>query len=65
VELVEVTSGDYYGRGYQDIQTRVPWIDNTRSDLDWSPRVSLRDSLRAIFEAYRHEVGKARALLDD
>jgi nucleoside-diphosphate-sugar epimerase len=27
VKLVEVTSGDYYGKGYQDVQNRVPKID--------------------------------------
>src|SRR5690349_17227842 len=28
VTLVETTSQDYYGRGYQDVQNRVPKIDN-------------------------------------
>ena len=64
VELVDVSSGTYYREGYQDIQTRVPWIENTKTDLQWSPRVSLHDALRNIFAAYRHEVGEARALLD-
>ena len=31
-------------RGYQDIQTRVPWIENTRQDLDWEPKVNIRDA---------------------
>ena len=65
VDLIEVSSGDYYGKGYQDIQTRVPWIGNTRQDLGWEPTVGIRDALRSIFEAYRHEVADARVLLDD
>ena len=65
MNLVEVTSADYYGEGYQDIQTRVPWIENTRQELDWEPQVDVRDALRGIFEAYRGEVAEARALLDD
>ena len=65
VELVEVSSGDYYGKGYQDIQTRVPWIGNTRADLGWEPTIGVRDALRNIFRAYRHEVADARALIDD
>jgi len=65
VELVDVSSGTYYGEGYQDIQTRVPWIENTKTDLEWSPGVSLHDALCNIFAAYRDEVGAARALLDD
>lgn len=65
VKLMDVSAGTYYGEGYQDIQTRVPWIGNTRQDLGWLPRVSLRDSLRGIFAAYRGEVARARALIDE
>ena len=65
VEIQEITSVEYYGKGYQDMQIRVPWIGNTRSDLDWTPRVGIRDALRDIFVAYRHEVADARALIDD
>ncbi|VAX13817.1 UDP-glucuronic acid oxidase (UDP-4-keto-hexauronic acid decarboxylating) [hydrothermal vent metagenome] len=65
VEIIEVSSEKYYGKGYQDIQTRVPWIENTRKELDWEPTMDVKDALRGIFEAYRHEVAEARALLDD
>jgi nucleoside-diphosphate-sugar epimerase len=65
VRLQEVASADYYGKGYQDIQTRVPWIGNTRADLDWTPRIAIRDALRAIFAAYQGEVAQARALIDE
>lgn len=64
VELVEVDAKHYYGEGYQDIQTRVPWIENTSRELDWQPLVDLRTALTLVFEAYRHEVTEARALLD-
>jgi nucleoside-diphosphate-sugar epimerase len=64
VQLVEVSSGAYYGQGYQDIQTRVPWIENTKQELDWAPQVPVREALRRIFEAYRGEVAVARALID-
>ena len=53
VQMVETTSGAYYGAGYQDVQNRVPKIDNTQADLDWQPRVSMDDALRGIFEYYR------------
>ncbi|NOZ37080.1 MAG: bifunctional UDP-4-keto-pentose/UDP-xylose synthase [Gammaproteobacteria bacterium] len=65
VEIIEVSSEKYYGKGYQDIQTRVPWIENTCKELDWAPTVDVKDALRGIFEAYRHEVAEASALLDD
>lgn len=53
VQLVEVSSGEYYGPGYQDMHHRVPKIDNTRSDLGWQPQVSLGEALELIFFAYR------------
>ena len=65
VKLVEVRSESYYGEGYQDVQTRVPFIGNTREELDWEPRLDIKDILRKIFEAYRHEISAASALLDD
>jgi nucleoside-diphosphate-sugar epimerase len=65
VKLVEVHSDVYCGKGYQDVQTRVPHIDNTREQLGWEPKVGVEDALRGIFEAYRHEVASASALLDD
>ncbi|MBK1648430.1 bifunctional UDP-4-keto-pentose/UDP-xylose synthase [Rhabdochromatium marinum] len=65
VRLEEVRSADYYGPGYQDIQTRVPWIGNTREDLDWAPQVDIRAALRNIFAAYRTEVAQACALIDE
>lgn len=64
VKIVETTSGDYYGKGYQDVQNRVPKIDNTKADLDWAPQVGMTDALRNIFEAYRDHVAQARSLVD-
>jgi nucleoside-diphosphate-sugar epimerase len=64
VEIVETTADTYYGKGYQDVQNRVPLIDNTRADLDWSPQVGMDDALRRIFDAYKGDVAVARALVD-
>ena len=64
VTLVETTADAYYGTGYQDVQNRVPKIDNTCADLDWQPAVTMDESLRHIFDAYRGQVAEARALVD-
>ena len=64
VKLVETTSGAYYGKGYQDVQNRVPKIANTMADLGWKPTVSMKDALNKIFEAYRGDVAQARKLVD-
>jgi nucleoside-diphosphate-sugar epimerase len=64
VQIVETSSGAYYGAGYQDVQNRVPKIENTRTDLDWAPTTGMADALRHIFDAYRGQVGAAQALMD-
>ncbi|MDR3429145.1 MULTISPECIES: bifunctional UDP-4-keto-pentose/UDP-xylose synthase [Silvimonas] len=64
VNVVETTSAEYYGKGYQDVQNRVPKIDNTKADLNWAPTTSMADSLKGIFDAYKDQVGAARELVD-
>ena len=63
VQMLETTSGEYYGKGYQDVQNRVPSITNTKSELDWAPKVPMTDALRYIFDAYRTLVAEAKALV--
>ena len=60
VKIVETTSAEYYGEGYQDVQNRVPMIANTCTDLDWKPTVPMDEALRRIFDAYRGQVAEAR-----
>ncbi len=64
VKLVETTSGEYYGKGYQDVQNRVPKIDNTMKDLNWAPQVGMQEALKGIFDSYRKELDEARHLVD-
>ena len=64
VKLVETTAGEYYGKGYQDVSNRVPKIDNTRAELNWEPRVPMREALMQIFAAYRGQLPQASHLLD-
>jgi nucleoside-diphosphate-sugar epimerase len=64
VRIVDTTADAYYGAGYQDVQNRVPKIDNTRTELHWAPTVGMQDALRRIFDAYRGHVADARALVE-
>ncbi len=64
VQLLETTSEAYYGKGYQDVQNRVPKITNTMADLDWAPQVTMANALRYIFDSYRSQVAEARGLVD-
>jgi nucleoside-diphosphate-sugar epimerase len=64
VRLIDTTAESYYGKGYQDVQNRVPKITNTCADLDWKPVVGMEDALRRILDAYRVQVAEARGLVD-
>lgn len=64
VVIQETSSVQYYGNGYQDVQNRVPKIDNTMQELGWKPSTTMADALEHIFEAYRFDVVKARRLVD-
>jgi nucleoside-diphosphate-sugar epimerase len=61
VNVVGTLSSDFYGKGYQDVQSRVPKITNTREELGWNPKVTLVDALDKIFEFYQDH---ARELSD-
>jgi nucleoside-diphosphate-sugar epimerase len=64
VRLVETSSAAYYGKGYQDVQNRVPKIENTCQELAWAPKVDMSQALRYIFDAYKDHVAEARGLVD-
>jgi len=63
VRIVKTTAERYYGRGYQDVQNRVPKIDNTMRDLKWRPRFAMREALKRIYDAYRTDVAEAKHLV--
>jgi nucleoside-diphosphate-sugar epimerase len=62
VKLVDTSSGAYYGAGYQDVQNRVPKIDNTMEALGWKPEYAMREALVKIFESYKDKLGEAKQL---
>ena len=50
VKLVETTSSAYYGKGYQDVLTRVPSIKNAEQSLGWKPTTDLKTALRKTLD---------------
>jgi nucleoside-diphosphate-sugar epimerase len=44
-EIIEVTSQEYYGEGYQDIQVRVPSVEKAKRLLGWEPKTDLDTAL--------------------
>ena len=51
-QIIEVSSGDYYGKGYQDMLTRVPSVNNAKRCLGWEPVTSIDEALRKTLEFY-------------
>ncbi len=50
--IVEVSSGEFYGKGYQDMLTRVPSVKNAKERLGWEPTTTIDDALRKTLEFY-------------
>jgi nucleoside-diphosphate-sugar epimerase len=50
--IVPVTSQQYFGQGYQDIQMRVPAIAAAREHLGWSPTTDLDTAIRKTIAYY-------------
>lgn len=48
--IVDKNSDDYYGRGYEDVQDRVPSIKHTSRVLHWQPQYSLEQSLQLTLD---------------
>jgi len=64
VKLVKTSAAQYYGKGYQDVQNRVPLIAQTTRDLGWKPQVGMREALKQIFDAYRTQIQEASRLVE-
>ena len=53
--ILEVESGTYYGKGYQDVQHRRPSIRNARRILGWQPTVPMRESIATTLDFFLRE----------
>lgn len=52
VKLQTINSDNYYGKGYQDVQRRVPSIKRAQQQLDWQPEIDMKTSLKKILDFY-------------
>ena len=48
--IVEVSAEEFYGKGYEDSDRRIPDISKAQRLLGWSPRTSVGDMLLATME---------------
>jgi nucleoside-diphosphate-sugar epimerase len=51
-EIEEVSSKDFYGKGYQDMNRRVPSIKKAGEILGWEPKVDLDTALKKTIDYY-------------
>ncbi|UFS68566.1 bifunctional UDP-4-keto-pentose/UDP-xylose synthase [Geomonas sp. RF6] len=51
-QIVETTSDSFYGKGYQDMLTRVPSVKNAKERLGWEPATTIDDALRSTLDFY-------------
>jgi UDP-4-amino-4-deoxy-L-arabinose formyltransferase / UDP-glucuronic acid dehydrogenase (UDP-4-keto-hexauronic acid decarboxylating) len=50
-----VESGAFYGKGYQDMQRRVPAIKNAKKCIDWAPKIGLDASVEKTLNFFLQE----------
>ncbi len=51
-QIIEVSSGQYYGEGYQDVSSRIPKIDQAKKLLDWQPSYDMPSALKLTLDAH-------------
>ena len=52
---VETLSGEFYGKGYQDVAHRTPSIKRIQATFGFQPKVSMKDSLRKALDFFVEE----------
>lgn len=50
--IAETTSDIFYGKGYQDMLTRVPSVQNAKKKLGWEPKTGIDEALKHTLDFY-------------
>lgn len=58
VKITVAKGEDYYGSGYQDVDTRIPDIGSAINRLNWKPSTNLRDAIRKTIAYYHPQIEK-------
>jgi len=51
IEIVDISSDEYYGIGYQDTLHRLANVEQTEKDLNWKANIDIQTSLTNIFHS--------------
>ena len=53
--FVETSSGDFYGKGYQDVLTRTPSIKRMQETFGFNPKMGMKESLAKSLDFFLKE----------
>ena len=60
VNIIIENGEDYYGKGYQDLQRRMPSVDKIKNVLNWEPTTSTADSIDKTIKFYLEDMAQKR-----
>jgi len=65
----DVSGIEYYGKGYEDSDLRIPSMRLVKQQLDWEPKTSLRDAMestmKVFIEKYADKLAAKRVAVDE
>ncbi len=64
-DLVEVSSGDFYGKGYQDVLTRTPSIQRMKDAFGFDPKVGMKEALAKSLDFFLKEYEAMEQVADE
>lgn len=64
-ELVETSSGEFYGKGYQDVLTRTPSIARMRESFGFDPKIGMKASLAKSLDFFLEEYAAMEQVADE
>mmetsp|Transcript_16861 Transcript_16861/g.54906 ORF Transcript_16861/g.54906 Transcript_16861/m.54906 type:complete len:224 (+) Transcript_16861:649-1320(+) len=65
----KVSGEEYYGKGYEDSDLRIPSMKLINKQLDWSPKTSLKDAMemtmKVFIEKYADKLANKKRAADE
>ena len=59
-QIVEVSGEEFYGKGYEDSDRRIPDISKAEALLGWKPQWGINELLESTMDYYVNQVGKVK-----
>lgn len=50
VKITEVSAESYFGKGYQDVASRVPSVENGKKYLNWEPKILMKEAVKRTLD---------------